>query len=84
MTIAQIYDQLGITPNLQAHMLRVTSVALFIAQYWKGNELDPDLLTSYFEIDVEFLRFLCGQSTLQSWLQVVVVSNQAGLNRLQV
>lgn len=48
MTIAQIYDQLGIAPNLQAHMLRVTSVGLFFAQHWKGNELDPDLLTSYF------------------------------------
>lgn len=44
MTISQIYDQLGITPNLQAHMLHVTSVALYIQQHWKGNELNSDLL----------------------------------------
>lgn len=44
MTIAEIYDQLGITPNLQEHMLRVTSVALFIQKHWIGEQLDPELL----------------------------------------
>lgn len=36
MTIAQIYDQLGITPNLQAHMMRDILVSLLFNNIRKG------------------------------------------------
>jgi len=42
--ISEIYKTLGIPPNLQQHMLRVTSVALFIVKNWKGPELNPETL----------------------------------------
>ena len=44
MIISEIYKTLGIPPNLQQHMLRVTSVALFIVKNWKGPELNPETL----------------------------------------
>ncbi|HBC72717.1 TPA: hypothetical protein DCZ90_02830 [Candidatus Amesbacteria bacterium] len=44
MLISDIYAKLGIPPNLQQHMLRVTSVALFIAKNWQGTPLNTELL----------------------------------------
>ena len=40
MKIKKIYSKLGITPNLAEHMMRVTSVALYIRDHWKGHEID--------------------------------------------
>ena len=44
MTISEIYIKLGIPPNLQQHMLRVTSVSLFIANNWKESEFNIEIL----------------------------------------
>lgn len=44
MTIKDIYEKLGTPPNLQEHMLRVTSVSLYIAQHWQGSTLDTNIL----------------------------------------
>jgi hypothetical protein len=40
MKIKEIYSKYGITPNLAEHMMRVTAVALYIGDHWKGPELD--------------------------------------------
>lgn len=46
MNIAEIYEKLGISPNLQEHMLRVTSVSLYILQHWNGPEIQSNTLQS--------------------------------------
>lgn len=44
MQISDIYQKLGTPPNLQEHMLKVTSVSLYIATHWHGQTLDINLL----------------------------------------
>ena len=46
MNIAQIYEKLGTSPNLQQHMIRVTSVGLFILNNWNGEKLNTDTMTT--------------------------------------
>lgn len=44
MTIKDIYEKLGTPPNLQEHMLRVTSVSMYIAEHWQGSTLERNIL----------------------------------------
>lgn len=45
MKIRDIYEKYHISPNLAVHMLRVTKVALFIADHWTGPPLNRAFLT---------------------------------------
>ncbi|MFC1790070.1 HD domain-containing protein [Patescibacteria group bacterium] len=40
MKIKDIYQRLGIIPDLVEHMLTVTKVVLFIKRHWRGPEID--------------------------------------------
>jgi hypothetical protein len=40
----EVYQDLGIPPNLQRHMLRVAGIAEWIAERWAGPHLNLDLL----------------------------------------
>lgn len=44
MTIAQIYQQFEIPPNLQEHQLRVASLLQIIAENWQGPGIDKSTL----------------------------------------
>jgi hypothetical protein len=45
MTIAQIYTQYQIPPNLQRHQLEVTAVGQYICDHWIGVSIDKKLVT---------------------------------------
>jgi hypothetical protein len=42
--VKKIYQQFAVPPNLQTHMLRVTSVADYICSHWRGLPIDKDLV----------------------------------------
>jgi len=44
MTVKEIYTKYNIPPNLQGHLFRVTKLALFICDHWKGPELDREVI----------------------------------------
>jgi len=44
MKVFEIYQKFTTPPNLQEHMFRVASVALFIVDHWEGPEIDKDLI----------------------------------------
>ncbi|MCL5004133.1 MAG: hypothetical protein M1352_02590 [Patescibacteria group bacterium] len=39
MKISEIYEEYGITPNLQDHMLRVCGIVEFFQKHWRGKEI---------------------------------------------
>lgn len=44
MQVKDIYEKYKIPPNLAEHMLKVTKVALFICQHWRGQGIDVELV----------------------------------------
>ncbi len=46
MRISNIYKKFQIPPNLQLHMIRVASLALLIADSWKGGKLDLEVIVA--------------------------------------
>ena len=44
MKIRDVYERFGIPENLQEHMLRVTKIAMMIANGWRGDGLDKEII----------------------------------------
>lgn len=46
MKISYVYSNYNIPPNLERHMLQVTSVGMFVCDAWNGPDINQDLIRS--------------------------------------
>ncbi len=44
MRVLDIYKRFDVPPNLQKHMARVSRLAMFICNHWKGEKIDRNLV----------------------------------------